>query len=197
VRKIAVIGLIVLALGALAVIVPASASQNGPSGARWAPRQGHGSNGLTPQAATDVFTTNDNFFTQTYNHFGSASRGSAIAETWMESGFDDTGVATNTQGVARAILLPKALRVSLQVQLRGTNINGDDQLVTTSSTANSSGRLTVQIATPEITLATDTRCFFYTRVTVGIRWSDNRLSTVTFEEPIQFTPGPTACQPPQ
>jgi hypothetical protein len=63
VRKLTVIGLIVLALGALAVIVPASASQNGPSGARWASRQGHATSGLAPQAPTDVFTTNDNFFT--------------------------------------------------------------------------------------------------------------------------------------
>ncbi len=194
-RKIAVIGLIVLALGALAVIVPASASQNGPSGARWAPRQGLSSNGLTPQAANDAFTTNDNFFTHTYNHFGYPSLGSVIAETWMNSGYDDTGLATNTQGVARAILLPKALRVSLKVELRGTDVNGADQLVTSSSTVNSSGKLTVQVATPEITLATDPRCFFYTRVTVAIRWSDLRLSTVTLEEPIQFTPGPTACQP--
>jgi len=198
VRKFVVVGLIILGLGALAVIVPASASQNA-SGARWAPRQASSVKGLTPQAdvtpqaASDAFSTDDNFVTKTFNHLNSATNGSAIAETWMDSGFDDTATAVNTQGVARGILLPKALRVSLQVQLRGVDANNVDQLVATSSTVNSAGKLTVQVATPEIALATDPHCFFYTRVTVGIRWSDNRLSTVVFEEPIQFSPGPTAC----
>ena len=194
-KRIIIAVLAILALGAVAVIVPASASQNAPSGARWAQRPGHSSSGLAPQAVGDAFSTNDNFFTQTFNHFGNASLGSAIGETWMNSGFDVNGVALNTQGVARAILLPKAARVSIQVELRGENSVGTDQLVTTSSTVNSSGRLTVQVATPEISLASDPRCFFYTRVHMGIRWSDGRLSSVVFEEPIGFTPGPTACTP--
>ena len=194
-RKFAVIGLIVLGLGALAVIVPASASQNGPSGARWAPRQAAGSNGLAPQAATDQFTTNDNFVSKTYNHLGNASLGAVIAETWMESGFNDSNVATNTQGFTRAILLPKATRVAIRVDLHGTT-ETDDVVVARSSTVNSSGKLSVQVATPEIFLPTSSRCFFYTEVHLAIRWSDGRLSNVFFQEPISFVPGPTACTPP-
>jgi hypothetical protein len=188
-----VIGLIVLALGAVAVIVPVAASQDAPSGARWVPRNGVSSKDLTPQAVSDAFTTNDNFFTLTYNHFGSPSLGSVVAETWMESGFDDTGTAVNLQGFTRAILLPKAVRVAIRVDLHGITASNDDVIVARSSTVNSAGRLTVQVATPEIFLPTETRCFFYTVVHAAIRWSDGRLSSVAFQEPIAFTPGPTGC----
>lgn len=195
-RKITVIGLIILALGALAVIVPASASQNAKSGSRYVARTGQGTTSVTPQAPGDAFTANDNFITQTFNHFGNPSLGSAIAETWLESGLDSNLNATNVQGVARAILLPKALRASIKVQLRGSNAAGDDQLIAQSSTVNSAGKLTVQVATPEIVLATDPHCDYYQQVTVGIRWSDLRLTTVTFATPLSFLPGPTACTPP-
>jgi hypothetical protein len=196
VRKFVVIGLIVLALGAVAIIVPASAGQNAPSGARYTARGGQSAQDLAPQAVGDAHIANDNFFSRTFNHFGNASLGSAIGETWMESGLDANFNATNTQGVARAILLPKALRASVKVELRGFDVNGVDQLVASSSTVNSSGRLTVQVATPEISLATDPHCSFYTQVTIGIRWSDLRLTTVVFGTPLSFLPGPTACTPP-
>jgi hypothetical protein len=196
VRKIAVIGLIVLGLGALAVIVPASASQNAQSGPRWAARHAQAAKNVAPNAAGDVFTANDNFSSRTLNHFGNAANGSAIAETWLESGLDADLNAKNAQGFARVILLPKALRASVRVELRGTTATGDDALVARSGTVNSSGKLTVQVATPEITLATDPRCSFYQLVTVSIRWSDNRLSTIVFDTPLSFTPGPTACTPP-
>jgi uncharacterized MAPEG superfamily protein len=194
VRKIGLVGLIILVSGALAMIVPARASQNAGSGARWTARPRASATGATPQAAAAGATVaNDNFFTRTFNHFGNASLGSVIGETWLASGLNANFDAVNTQGVARAFLLPKALRVSLQVELRGADSNGNDQLVARSSKVNSAGKLTIQVATPKITLASDPRCFFYTLVHIGIRWSDGRLSTTTLEAPLGFTPGPTAC----
>lgn len=192
-RKVVVIGLIVLALGAVAVIVPAAASQDAPSGAHWAARPGQSSTGLAPQAAGDSFTTNDNFVTVTWNHLGKASLGSVVSETWLNTGFNSSNTAVNTQGVTRSILLPKAVRVATRVQLRGVDVNGIERVLATSSTLNSSGRLSVQVATPEITLASSTSCFFFTVVSMAIRWSDGRLSSVTFDQPIGFTPGATAC----
>lgn len=195
-RKIGVLALIILALGVSAMILPASASQSASSGPRWLPRHGLSSNGVTPQAPTDAFTSNDNFVTVTFNHFGKPSFGSVVAETWLESGHDDTGTAVNAQGFTRAILLPKALRVAVQVDLHGLDAIGEnDQVLARSSAVNSSGRLTVQVATPEIFLPTSTKCFFYTVVHMAIRWSDNRLSSVVFDQPIAVQPGPTAACP--
>lgn len=195
-RKIGIFAVIILALGASAVILPASASQSASSGPRWLPRHGLSSNNVTPQAPSDAFTTNDNFVTVTFNHFGKPSFGSVVAETWLESGHDDTGTAVNAQGFSRAILLPKALRVAVQVDLHGLDATGgNDQVVAHSSAVNSSGRLTVQVATPEILLATSTKCSFYTVVHMAIRWSDNRLSTVVFDQPVAFQPGPTGACP--
>jgi hypothetical protein len=217
VRKITVIGLIVLALGALAVIVPAKAAQTG-SGAsdhrvlrprqitaqssRLAPHLKTSSGvSVVPQAANDAFVFNNSFVTQTFNHFGNPANGSVIAETWGEDGITSDGVEQNTQGIARAILLPKALRVSLQTQLIGFS-SFDDQtghLLATSSTINSAGKLTVQAATPEINLLNSSDCFFLTTVHAGIRWSDNRLSTVDFSMDFAYpnvqNDNP-ACQPP-
>ena len=195
-RKIGILALIILALGASAVILPASASQSASGGPRWLPRHGLSSSDVTPQAPSDAFTTNDNFFTLTFNHFGNPSFGSVVAETWLESGHDDTDTAVNAQGFTRAILLPKALRVSVQVDLHGLDAIGEnDEIIARSSAVNSSGRLTVQVATPEIFLPTSTKCFFYTVVHMGIRWSDNRLSSVVFDQPVAIQPGPTGACP--
>jgi len=81
VRKIALIGLIVLGLGALAVIVPASASQTTPNKLGRALRPGVTTKGLAPQAAGDDFTSNDDFVTRTFNHLGNPARGSVVAES--------------------------------------------------------------------------------------------------------------------
>jgi hypothetical protein len=83
---------------------------------------------------------NEGFFTQTLNHFGSASKGSVIAETWAEDGFNASNQEVNTQGVVRAILLPKALRVSAKVQLFGVDASDNEHLLASSSTVNSQRR---------------------------------------------------------
>src|SRR5262245_46603091 len=105
-RKIAVIGLIVLGLGALAVIVPASASQTKPNQVGRALRPGATTKGLAPQAPGDAFTSNDDFATRTINHFGNPANGSVVGESWIETGLDVAGTPTNIQAFARTILLP-------------------------------------------------------------------------------------------
>ncbi len=188
-RKIVVI---VFALLTLALVVPASASQAVGSH-RLADRVADGlRQRLGPQAVQapdDAFTINDGFYTQTYNHFANPALGSVIAETWGETGWrlnpDDTVVSQNTQGVARAILLPHALRVSIRVELHGVT-NLTDDVLATSGSANSSGKLTVQTATPEVAIEADPHCQFYTVVEVGIRWDDLRLSQVFLVMPIGF-----------
>jgi hypothetical protein len=216
VRKITVIGLIILALGALAVIVPAKAAQkdNAADHRMLRPRhltaQAGGlaphlktSSGVSvvPQAANDAFVFNFSFTTQTFNHFGNAANGSAIAETWGEDGITAAGVEQNTQGIARAFLLPKAARVSLKTTLIGFSSFEDQagHIVTTSSTVNSAGKTTVRAATPEVNLLTSPDCFFATTVHMGIRWSDNRLSTVDFSMDFDYPNvqnDSAACQPP-
>jgi hypothetical protein len=197
VRKIAAITLATLVL---TVGLPASASQGTADGGETAPPHRYRSNGYAPVgglvemlAAGDAFVANDNFFTRTFNHFADPAHGSAIAETWLETGFDESSTAKNTQGVVRAILLPHTLRVSVQVFLHGVTATNQDQIINHSGEVNSSGALTVQTATPEIDLATSPYCFFYTGVTLGLRWSDNRLTRVSYTEPVSFSPGPTAC----
>ncbi len=215
-RKITVIGLIVLALGALAVIVPAKAAQTGSGDHRvLRPRQATAQSGklaphlktssdvsVVPQAANDVSVFNTSFVTRTFNHFANPANGSVIAETWGEDGITSAGVEQNTQGIARAILLPKALRVSLQTRLIGFS-SFDDQtghVLATSSTVNSSGKLTVRVATSEINLLNSSDCFFLTTVHMGIRWSDNRLSTVDFSMDFAYPNvqnDSPSCLPPQ
>jgi hypothetical protein len=196
VRKIAAI---TLAMLVLTVGLPASASQDTADGGAAIPAHSYRSHGYAPtgglglRAASDAFVANDNFFTQTYRHFGDAANGSAIVETWLETGFSESSTAKNTQGVVRGILLPHTLRVSVQVDLHGVTADNQDKVINHSGEANSSGALTVQAKSPETTLATSPYCFFYTAVNVGLRWSDNRLTRVGFTEPVSFSPGPTAC----
>jgi hypothetical protein len=84
-------------------------------------------------------------------------------------------------GFTRTILLPKALRTAIKVQLFGlVDLQSDPDLITTSSTVNSSGKLISQVGTPELSVAamqTDPHCFFFQLATVSIRWSDNRLTS--------------------
>lgn len=199
-RKIAVIGLIVLGLGAFAVIVPASASQNAPNELGRALRPGATTKSLAPQAAGDDFTSNDNFATRTFNHFGNPSLGSVVAESWIETGFDNVTGPTNIQGFARTILLPKALRTSLRVQLFGIVDPTTDppELINSSGTVNSSGKLISQVAAPELSvaaMASDPHCWFFQSATLSIRWSDNRLTSNLFVDPqtIVFNFANPAC----
>jgi hypothetical protein len=72
----------------------------------------------------------------------------------------------------------------VRVELWGTDDTGD-RLMASSSTANSGASLHAQIATPEIEVRT-APCLLWTRVFVAIRWSDNRLSNVSFEMPAGY-----------
>ena len=143
-----------------------------------------------PSAAAapgDTFVINEGFTTKTYNHLGNPANGILTAETWGETGWivGDDFVPRNTQGVVRALKQSKVLRVAVRVELWGT---GDtDQLLASSSTVNSGAASSVQVKTPEIVLGT-APCFLWTRAFVTIRWSDNRLSNVSFEIPLYFNP---------
>ena len=198
-RKIVVAGLIILGLGALAVIVPASASQNTPNGTGRALRHGSSSRSLAPLAAGDAFVSNDDFFTQTFNHFGDPARGSVVGESWIETGFDNANTPQDIQGFTRTILLPHALRTSLKVQLYGfVTLDVNPDLITSSSTVNSAGALTRQVATPEIPasqLANDPHCFFFALATISIRWDDGRLSSNLILDPpvVVSNPSNPAC----
>jgi hypothetical protein len=176
-RKIIAIAAIVLV--ALVVAVPLVGASPGQSERRERAIR-------TRLGAQQVsFDINDGFYTQTFNHFGNPASGSVIGETWGETHWDDTD-PVNTQGVARAILLHRALRVSLKVQLWGVTDTSTD-LITESGTVNSAGRRTVQVATPEVpNLQGDPHCVFFTVVDMSIRWDDGRLSRVRFEMPVGY-----------
>jgi len=202
VRKIALIGLIVLGLGALAVIVPASASQTTPNKLGRALRPGVTTKGLAPQAAGDDFTSNDNFVTRTFNHLGNPARGSVVAESWIETGFDNTGNASNIQAFARTILLPNALRTSTKVQLFGLVdlTTSKPELINSSATVNSAGKLISQVAAPELSttaMSTDPHCWFFQFTIISVRWSDNKLtSNLSLDPPVAvFNFANPACLP--
>jgi hypothetical protein len=137
-------------------------------------------------APNDTFVINDGFVTKTYNHLGNPANGILTAETWGETGWvvGDLPVPSNTQGVVRALKQSKVLRVAVRVELWG-NAAGGDQVLASSSTVNSGTAPSVQVKTPEVNLRT-APCFLWTRAFVTIRWSDNRLSSVSFEMPVGY-----------
>src|SRR5215218_1636140 len=140
-------------LALAAVVPPASASQTSEKTEK-ATR-----NRLAPDAPTDSYRINDGFYSKTYNHLGNPARGIVVADTWGETGWVSTGtgdVADNTQGFARALLLRRALRVAVRVELWGASDTSAD-LITGSSTVNSSGNPTVQLATPRCRTSRATR----------------------------------------
>jgi hypothetical protein len=144
-----------------------------------------------PSAAAapgDTFVINEGFTTKTYNHLGNPAAGILTAETWGETGWvvGDDFVPRNTQGVVRALKQSKVLRVAVRVELWGEGVGGTQRLAS-SSTVNSGAASSVQVKTPEIVLGT-APCFLWTRAFVTIRWSDNRLSSVSFEIPLYFNP---------
>ncbi len=141
---------------------------------------------LAPDAANDTFAINDGFVTKTYNHLGNPANGILTAETWGETGWvvGDDVVPNNTQGVVRALKQSKVLRVAVRVELWGSDDTGDRRLAS-SSTVNSGTAPSAQVKTPEVKLTT-APCFLWTRAFVTIRWSDNRLSSVSFEMPVGY-----------
>jgi hypothetical protein len=182
VRKVLAIVLAMAAL--LAVIPPASAGPVASDKAEKAIRQR-----LAPDAPIDAYRINDGFYSKTYNHFGNPALGIVVAETWGETGWRSTpegDIPDNTQGFVRALLLRRTLRAAVRVELWGATETTAD-LITSSSTVNSAGAPTVQVATPELpNLPGDPHCIFWTVVFLSIRWDDNRLSHVTFEMPFWY-----------
>jgi hypothetical protein len=144
--------------------------------------------GVAPNSPADVLVINDGFVSRTYSHLGNPALGVLVAETWGETGWSDAGggfVEPNTnQGVVRALKQRNVVRVAVRVELWGTDDTGDRHLAS-SSTRNSGTSLHAQIATPEIDVRT-APCLLWTRVFVAIRWSDNRLSNLSFDMPVGY-----------
>jgi hypothetical protein len=142
-----------------------------------------------PLAANDAFTINDGFVTKTYNHLGNPANGILTAETWGETGWiDDAGggaVPNNSQGVVRALKQSKVLRVAVRVELWGADGPGTERMLTSSSAVNSGTAASAQVATPEVDIRT-APCLLWTQAFVTIRWSDNRLSSLSFEMPVGY-----------
>jgi hypothetical protein len=157
-----------------------------PSSGREAAARRAAQQPLAAAAPTDTFVINDGFVTKTYNHLGNPANGILTAETWGETGWvvGDEILPSNTQGVVRALKQSKVLRVAVRVELWGSDDTGDHQLAS-SSTVNSGTAPSAQVKTPEVVLGT-APCFLWTRAFVTIRWSDNRLSSVSFEMPVGY-----------
>jgi hypothetical protein len=144
---------------------------------------------MATDAANDVFAINDGFVTKTYNHLGNPANGILTAETWGESGWTDPGdgsvVPNNSQGVVRALKQSKVLRVAVRVELWGADGPDTARMLTSSSTVNSGTASSALVKTPEVNVRT-APCLLWTRAFVTIRWSDNRLSSLSFEMPIGY-----------
>jgi hypothetical protein len=140
-------------------------------------------------APNDVFAINDGFVTKTYPHLGNPANGILTAETWGETGWIDAGGGlvdpNNSQGVVRALKQSKVLRVAVRVELWGADGPGTEQRLTSSSTVNSGTAASVQVKTPEVDLSS-APCLLWTQAFVTIRWSDNRLSALSFEMPVGY-----------
>ena len=177
-----------LALTLLLAIANVGSAASPSSGREAAARRAAQQPLAAAAAPNDVFAINDGFVTKTYNHFGNPANGILTAETWGETGWiEDAGggvVPNNSQGVVRALKQSKVLRVAVRVELWGTDDTGDHQL-TSSSTVNSGTAASVQVKTPEVDVRT-APCLLWTQAFVTIRWSDNRLSSVSFEMPVGY-----------
>ena len=159
-----------------------------PSSGREAAARRAAQQPLAAAAPNDLFAINDGFVTKTYNHLGNPANGILTAETWGETGWLDAGGGlvdpNNSQGVVRALKQSKVLRVAVRVELWGTDDTGDHQLASSSS-VNSGTAPSAQVKTPEVDVRT-APCLLWTRAFVTIRWSDNRLSSVSFEMPVGY-----------
>jgi hypothetical protein len=177
-----------LALTLLLAIANVGSAASPSSGREAAARRAAQQPLAAAAAPNDAFAINDGFVTKTYNHFGNPANGILTAETWGETGWiEDAGggvVPNNSQGVVRALKQSKVLRVAVRVELWGTDDTGDHQLAS-SSTVNSGTASSAQVKTPEVNVRT-APCLLWTRAFVTIRWSDNRLSSVSFEMPVGY-----------
>jgi hypothetical protein len=58
-------------------------------------------------------------------------------------------------------------------------------MLASSSTVNSGTAPSAQVQTPEVDVRT-APCLLWTQAFVSIRWSDNRLSSVSFDMPVGY-----------
>ena len=107
-----------------------------------------------------------------------------MGETGWVGAAGGTVVSNDSQGVVWGLKQRKVLRVAVRVELWGTDDTGDPHLPS-SSVLNSGTSLHAQVATPEINVRI-APCLLWTRAFVAIRWSDLRLSSVSFEMPIGY-----------
>ena len=160
-----------------------------PSSGREAAARRAAQQPLAAAAPNDVFAINDGFVTKLYHHLGNPANGILTAETWGETGWIDAGGGlvdpNNSQGVVRALKQSKVLRVAVRVELWGTDDTNTDLKLASSSTMNSGTASSAQVQTPEVDVRT-APCLLWTRAFVTIRWSDNRLSSVSFEMPVGY-----------
>jgi hypothetical protein len=181
------ISVTVLALTLLLALANVGSAAS-PSSGREAAARRAAQQPVAPNAANDLFAINDGFVTKTYNHFGNPASGILTAETWGETGWTDPGdgtvVPNNSQGVVRALKQSKVLRVAVRVELWGSDGTTDTQLAT-SGTVNSGTASSALVKTPEVDVRT-APCLLWTKAFVSIRWSDNRLSNVSFEMPVGY-----------
>jgi hypothetical protein len=187
-RRRVTVSATLLALTLLLAIANVGSAASPSSGREAAARRAAQHRLAAAAAPNDVFAINDGFVTKTYNHLGNPANGILTAETWGETGWieDAAGgvVPNNSQGVVRALKQSKVLRVAVRVELWGSDDTGDRRLAS-SSTVNSGTAPSAQVKTPEVKLTT-APCFLWTRAFVTIRWSDNRLSSVSFEMPVGY-----------
>jgi hypothetical protein len=144
---------------------------------------------MATDAANDVFAINDGFVTKTWSHLGNPANGILTAETWGETGWMDAGdnsvVPNNSQGVVRALKQAKVLRVAVRVELWGADDPSSERLLASSSSVNSGTASSALVKTPEVDVRT-APCLLWTRAFVVVRWSDNRLSSLSFEMPVGY-----------
>ena len=178
-----------LALTLLLALANISSATSPSSGREAAARRAAQRPLAAAAAPNDAFTINDGFVTQTYSHFGNPANGILTAETWGETGWiEDAGglvAPNNSQGVVRALKQSKVLRVAVRVELWGVDGPGTERVLASSSTVNSGTAASAQVKTPEVDVRT-APCLLWTRAFVTIRWSDNRLSSASFEMPVGY-----------
>jgi hypothetical protein len=192
-RRRTTVSATLLALTLLLALANVGSAASPSSGREAAARRAAQQPLAAADAANDAFVINDGFVTKTYNHLGNPANGILTAETWGETGwFVDQAepgglLPNNSQGVVRALKQSKVLRVAVRVELWGIDVPepGIARLLASSSTVNSGTAPSAQVKTPEINVRT-APCLLWTRAFVTIRWSDNRLSSVSFENPVGY-----------
>ena len=190
-RRRTTVSATLLALTLLLAIANVGSAASPSSGREAAARRAAQHPLAAAAAPNDAFAINDGFVTKTYNHLGNPANGILTAETWGETGWILTEpgglVPNNSQGVVRALKQSKVLRVAVRVELWGWDVPepGIPRLLASSSTVNSGTAASVQVKTPEVNVRS-APCLLWTKAFVTIRWSDNRLSSVSFEMPIGY-----------